>query len=67
MSCGTYQRLTVQHAKFNLCFTVSGAEDPEKLLDQAVNEMQSDLVRLRQASAQVHSAFILRVDVAQTH
>lgn len=32
---------------------VSGAEDPEKLLDQAVNEMQSDLVRLRQASAQV--------------
>ena len=33
--------------------TVSGAEDPEKMLDQAVNEMQSDLVRLRQASAQV--------------
>ena len=32
---------------------VSGAEDPEKMLDQAVNEMQSDLVRLRQASAQV--------------
>lgn len=32
---------------------VSGAEDPEKMLDQAVNEMQNDLVRLRQASAQV--------------
>jgi phage shock protein A len=32
---------------------VSGAEDPEKLLDQTVNEMQDDLIRMRQASAQV--------------
>lgn len=32
---------------------VSGAEDPEKILDQAVNEMQSDLIKMRQASAQV--------------
>ena len=36
-----------------ICPVVSGAEDPEKMLDQAVNEMQNDLVRLRQASAQV--------------
>lgn len=32
---------------------VGSAEDPEKMLDQAVNEMQNDLVKLRQASAQV--------------
>lgn len=31
---------------------VSGAEDPEKILDQAVNELQSDLIKMRQASAQ---------------
>jgi len=32
---------------------VGGAEDPEKILDQAVNEMQSDLIKMRQSSAQV--------------
>lgn len=32
---------------------VSSAEDPEKLLDQTVIEMQEDLVKMRQASAQV--------------
>ncbi|KAK9796330.1 hypothetical protein WJX73_006403 [Symbiochloris irregularis] len=32
---------------------VSGAEDPEKVLDQAVNEMQNDLIKMRQAAAQV--------------
>lgn len=32
---------------------VSSAEDPEKMLDQTVNEMQEDLVKMRQASAQV--------------
>jgi phage shock protein A len=32
---------------------VSGAEDPEKMLDQTVNEMQNDLIRMRQSSAQV--------------
>ena len=32
---------------------VSKAEDPEKMLEQSVNEMQSDLQRMRQASAQV--------------
>ena len=31
---------------------VQGAEDPEKMLDQAVSEMQSDLIQLRQAVAQ---------------
>lgn len=32
---------------------VSSAEDPEKILDQVMIEMQTDLVRMRQASAQV--------------
>lgn len=32
---------------------VSKAEDPEKMLEQSVNEMQSDLQKMRQASAQV--------------
>jgi phage shock protein A len=31
---------------------VSGAEDPEKILQQAVSDMQDDLVQLRQAVAQ---------------
>jgi len=31
---------------------VNGAEDPEKLLDQAVADMQRDLIQLRQAVAQ---------------
>lgn len=31
---------------------VSAAEDPEKILDQAVAEMQEDLIKMRQASAQ---------------
>lgn len=32
---------------------VSAAEDPEKLLDQTVLEMSDDLIKMRQASAQV--------------
>ncbi|GAB4816551.1 hypothetical protein N2152v2_003597, partial [Parachlorella kessleri] len=32
---------------------VSGAEDPEKILDQAVEDMQGDLIKLRQAAAEV--------------
>ena len=32
---------------------MSAVEDPEKILDQAVTDMQSDLVKMRQASAQV--------------
>jgi phage shock protein A len=32
---------------------VSAAEDPEKVLDQVVTEMQEDLIKMRQASAQV--------------
>lgn len=36
---------------------VGGAEDPEKILDQAVNEMQSDLIKMRQSSAQARLQF----------
>ena len=32
---------------------ISAAEDPEKILDQTVNEMNSDLIKMRQATAQV--------------
>ena len=35
---------------------VSSVEDPEKMLEQTVNEMQSDLIKMRQASAQVSLA-----------
>ena len=39
----------------DLCIAcaVSSVEDPEKMLEQTVNEMQSDLIKMRQASAQV--------------
>jgi phage shock protein A len=36
----------------NLNFMVSKAEDPEKILEQAVQDMQEELVRMRQAVAQ---------------
>lgn len=32
---------------------VTSAEDPEKILDQAVTDMQEDLIKMRQATAQV--------------
>jgi len=34
-------------------YAVSNAEDPEKLLDQVVQDMQNDLIKMRQAAAQV--------------
>jgi len=37
----------------HLSLSVSAAEDPEKMLEQTVNEMQGDLIKMRQASAQV--------------
>jgi phage shock protein A len=40
-------------------FAVSAAEDPEKILDQAVEDMQNDLIRMRQAAAEVR--FVLSV------
>ena len=36
----------------NINSLVSGAEDPEKVLEQTVKDMQNDLVKLRQAVAQ---------------
>ncbi len=38
---------------FLIPFAVSAAEDPEKMLEQTVSEMQEDLIKMRQASAQV--------------
>ena len=39
---------------------VGAAEDPEKILDQAVEDMQADLIRLRQAAAEVGRAAVLQ-------
>ncbi len=36
----------------NVNSLISGAEDPEKILEQTVVEMQHDLTQLRQAVAQ---------------
>ena len=36
----------------NLNSLVRGAEDPEKILEQTVTEMQEDLIQLRQSVAQ---------------
>jgi hypothetical protein len=34
--------------------SVSSGEDPERILDQAVEDMNADLIKLRQATAKVH-------------
>jgi len=43
----------VRVAKSNVNKVISGLEDPEKVLDQAVEEMQSDLIKVRQSYAEV--------------
>lgn len=43
----------VRVAKANVNKVVQNLEDPEKVLDQAVDEMQQDLIRVRQSYAQV--------------
>merc|ERR1711972_374768 len=43
----------VRVAKSNVNKVLQGMEDPEKVLDQAVDEMQSDLIKVRQAYAEV--------------
>lgn len=40
----------------NLNKAVSGMEDPEKILNQTVNDMQNDLVKVRQAYAEVSAS-----------
>lgn len=47
---GLFDRLS-RVVRANLNDMVSKAEDPEKILEQAVNDMQEDLVQLRQAVA----------------
>lgn len=53
-SCPQHRQLPPQIV---LAAAVSSAEDPEKLLDQVVQEMQGDLIRMRQAAAQVNSHY----------
>lgn len=47
---GFFDRLS-RLLRANLNDLVSKAEDPVKILDQAVSDMQDDLVKLRQAVA----------------
>ena len=37
----------------NINNVIKGLEDPEKILDQAVNDMQSDLIKIRQSYAEI--------------
>ena len=39
--------------KSNVNSLLSNLEDPEKILDQAVNDMQNDLVKIRQSYAEI--------------
>ncbi len=48
---GLFDRI-MRVIRANLNSLVSGAEDPEKILEQAVMDMQEDLIQLRQAVAQ---------------
>lgn len=48
---GLFDRIS-RLVRANLNDLVNKAEDPEKILDQAVIDMQEDLVQLRQAVAQ---------------
>ena len=48
---GLFDRIS-RLARANLNDMVSKAEDPEKILDQAIIDMSEDLVQLRQAVAQ---------------
>jgi hypothetical protein len=40
--------------KLSSAAVVEGAEDPERILDQAVSDMNNDLIKLRQATAKVY-------------
>ena len=37
----------------NVNSVLKGLEDPEKVLDQAVNDMQNDLIKIRQSYAEI--------------
>jgi phage shock protein A len=47
---GLFDRVS-RVVRSNLNAAVSSAEDPEKILDQAIIDMQEDLVQMRQAVA----------------
>lgn len=37
----------------NVNSVIKNLEDPEKVLDQAVNDMQNDLIKIRQSYAEI--------------
>ena len=43
----------IRVAKANLNSILQKVEDPEKVLEQAVDDMQSDLIKVRQSFAEV--------------
>ena len=45
-----------------IVLSVTKAEDPEKILEQAVVDMQGDLIKMRQASAQVYFVLLSKED-----
>lgn len=65
---GLFDRVS-RVVRSNLNAAVSSAEDPEKILDQAIMDMQEDLVQMRQAVAQAMASqnrVRMQADKAQT-
>ena len=65
---GLFDRVS-RVVRSNLNAAVSSAEDPEKILDQAIIDMQEDLVQMRQAVAQAIASqkrVQMQADKAQT-
>ena len=59
LACDIYHvlhsvRVCILSRRFGVC-AVEGAEDPERILDQAVTDMNNDLIKLRQATAKVRA------------
>ena len=52
---GLFDRVS-RVVRSNLNAAVSSAEDPEKILEQAIIDMQEDLVQMRQAVAKANPA-----------
>lgn len=52
--------------KANINSIIQNLEDPEKVLEQAVDDMQNDLIKIRQSYAEV-SATQKRYEIGRAH
>lgn len=52
MSMNMFDRF-IRVVTSNVNKVIKDLEDPEKVLDQAVNDMQSDLIKIRQSYAEI--------------